>query len=99
MILWRSKPTTETEIRHADLGRRSWRRVLEVAPGFISFHTEARSEKHPEWWGWYDHTVFSWHSNWVWGADHWFYDSPHCFFSVGWLTLVRQNWECKRCCP
>lgn len=100
MILWRSKPTTETEIRHEDLGRRSWRRVLEVTPGFISFHKEARAEKKcTEWWGWSEYIVLSWDTKWMWGSYHFYYDGPHCSLSLGWMTLAWQNWKCKRCCP
>ncbi len=99
MILWRSKPTTETEITFADMGHRQWRRVLEVTQHYLSFHTEVRSERRRDWWCGEYHLTFSWHFRWVCGADHFYYDGPHCAFSFGWVTLAWQNWECKRCRP
>lgn len=35
--------------------------------------------------------------HWAWGGGHFWYDGPHCFFSVGPVHFAWRNWSCKRC--
>jgi hypothetical protein len=36
---------------------------------------------------------------WFWGSDHYYYDGPHCSFSVGFLHFGWNYWWCKKCRP
>lgn len=46
------------------------------------------------------HAVGRWFSvtnHFKWGGEHFYYDGPHCMFSVGFLHFGWSNWECKEC--
>lgn len=41
--------------------------------------------------------AFSLTKHWYWGADHSWYDGPWCFFSIGFLHILRQTHNCEKC--
>src|SRR5512146_1328901 len=104
MILWRSKPTTESELKFPDLGYRSWRWVLIIERWDIELQQQWRHG-----WPWQRQTEDDWRpcsdyysinitKHFFLGMMHDYYDGPHHAFSLGFLHL---NWTprkwCKKC--
>jgi hypothetical protein len=50
---------------------------------------------------WYDSHVMVYSvallKDWKWGFDHFWYDGPHCFFSLGPIHFQWWNDSCKKC--
>jgi hypothetical protein len=110
MILWAGKVETESEPEYADMGRRSWRWVLEtdvwrrdgrLFGAGIALLQRWRCERDGDEWGgigcrYYDVSITRY---FVLGEEHAYYDGPHCSFSLGWLHF---NWSgdwCTKCMP
>lgn len=103
MILYTTKPNTETTPEFAYLGRRSWRWVLEIKPFFIDLCQQIKfepgnargynSEWHPA--SYYFTLAIS--KKFKWGSNHVYYNGPHCSFSIGPIHLSWSYWWCKKC--
>lgn len=35
--------------------------------------------------------------HWAWGSDHFWYDGPHCLFSLGFIHVCWVNHACVKC--
>jgi hypothetical protein len=109
VILWAGKVTTEDEIAFPDMGRRSWRWVLEASPWHlegrlfgagIGFTHQYRCERGGNEWHlathYYEVNVSR---RFAWGEEHMYYDGPHCSFSLGWLHFSWSGDWCTKCMP
>jgi hypothetical protein len=110
VILWAGKVTTEDEIAFPDMGRRSWRWVLEsdvwrhegrLFGVGIGFASQWRCERDGNEWGgraggYYDVSITR---HFDIGEEHVYYDGPHCSFSLGWLHFSWGGDWCTKCMP
>jgi hypothetical protein len=109
MILWSGKVDTEKEIAFQDMGRRSWRWVLEsdvwrdcerLFGVGIGFAQQYRCERDGDEWAraihYYEVTVTR---HFAIGEEHAYYDGPHCSFSIGWIHFCWSGDWCLKCMP
>lgn len=101
MILWKSQP--EEPLGPEDpCSSRQWRLELSAFNPWCIFHfglsryvtfKESQTEK----------IVASYEVNltkhFLWGPDHFWYDGPHCSWSLGWLHFHWNGWggDCDKC--
>lgn len=74
----------------------AFRWTFRIAKNFIGFMHQHHIDGE-----WYDsHTRVNgiwWHGKWDWGMHHFWYDGPHCEFSIGPLRIQWHNDTCKEC--
>lgn len=74
----------------------AFRWTFQVQKDFIGFIHQAQSDGE-----WDDsHTLVNglwYHGKWDWGFHHFWYDGPHCGFSLGPLRIQWYNEGCKEC--
>ena len=75
---------------------RAFRWTFQIEKDFIGFIHQAQLEGE-----WHDsHTLVNglwYHGKWDWGFTHFWYDGPHCGFSLGPLRIQWYNENCKEC--
>lgn len=75
----------------------AFRWTFQLTKDFVGFVHQAQNANGE----WHDsHTVvygLSYHGKWMWGADHIYYDGPHCFFAAGPFRIQWHNDGCKKC--
>jgi len=109
MILWTSEVTKEDEPEYPEMGRRSWRWVLETdlwrdesalfGVG-IGFTHQILSGGHGETWRPANHYyTVSLTRHFAIGSHHAYYDGPHCSFSLGFLHINWSGGWCTKCMP
>lgn len=110
MIIWKFKEEPETRGDEPgntiDWPCKAFRRVIEFSIGRDGFHLGLVNQH--QW-----KSTGEWRSshvgnlevyvngNWAWGAEHFYYDGPHCMFSLGFIHFhypARGGW-CKKCMP
>lgn len=94
MIIWKSKTTTEEVVEHKDMGKRSWRWVLELTKSNrscgIGLCKQYSSEKRQEWaytYSYYEIHLIPFY--WSLGHNMCYYDTEHHRFSIG---PIHFNW-------
>lgn len=101
MIIWTSKPTTETEPALPEYGRRSWRWALSISPLSVSLTEQVLFDKGPLWGRKWRHGVRYYNvsvtRHFYWGASHTWYDGPHCNRSFGFLHFNWSGTDCEKC--
>lgn len=108
MRIWTGAIEEETEVVVSSMGRRAWRRTLDVGwIGWTCFgvwrDTELRYETAPDPKAWREIGVGYRHAwigrPWVWGESHDYYDGPHCGWSLGFLHFDWSLGWCLKCMP
>jgi hypothetical protein len=74
----------------------AFRWTFQVQKDFIGFIHQAQSDGE-----WDDSHILVnglwYHGKWDWGFHHFWYDGPHCGFSLGPLRFQWYNESCKQC--
>lgn len=75
----------------------AFRWTFQLTRYFVGFVHQAQMEDGE----WRDsHTLvygLLYNKKWRWGFNHFYYDGPHCFFSIGPFELQWSNEGCKKC--
>lgn len=87
---------------HKDIGRRSWRWCLEFDWASISLNQYVKFESEQDW-NFLQVPVSYFYvaleKRFKFGSEHFYYDGPHCSFSLGFLRFYWRYWWCKKCMP
>ena len=74
----------------------AFRWTFQIEKNFIGFVHQAKIKEN-----WHDSHIrvfsISIMKNWLWGEHHFWYDGPHCLFSIGPIQFQWWNDECKKC--
>lgn len=100
MILLKFKETTEDEIQFEDIGRRSWRWVLDasISKSGMSFGLQEQIKfQDNNWCHGKRYLTANLTPYFTFGSSHNYYDGPNCAFSIGFLHFTWSLNDCKEC--
>lgn len=98
MILWKSKEILETRGEHFPCCAFRW--ILEIGFWYLGFVHQHQNKSTSEWGSSHSSLYeISFRRPFRLGSDHFYYDGPHCSFSLGWLHFNWGGQSCNKCMP